>query len=93
MNQMKQYRTMGGGRSRPTNIIAFIVAIGLSAATAALKLTGVTSCSWWIVTLPMWGGVAVVWIIIAVAIIAASMAQKKNHSKGIEALCKHLRRK
>lgn len=48
-----------------------------------LKLTKTISWSWWLVTLPIWGGVALVSIFILIAIILEAIAIlfiKKNNT-------------
>ena len=41
----------------------------LGVAFVVLKLTGVITWSWWLVTLPFWGGLALLGVILAVALI------------------------
>lgn len=43
----------------------------------ALKLIGVINWSWWLVTLPLWGGIAVVIILVLIVFIAAAIVNKK----------------
>ncbi|MDY8046547.1 hypothetical protein UY416_09600 [Paenibacillus polymyxa] len=39
----------------------------------ALKLIGVINWSWWLVTLPLWGGIAVVVILVLIVYAAAAL--------------------
>ena len=43
----------------------------LGVAFVVLKLTGVINWSWWLVTLPFWGGLALVLLIVFILIIIA----------------------
>jgi hypothetical protein len=42
----------------------------------ALKLTGVIDWSWWLVTLPFWGGLAMVLILFLIVLMAASLRRR-----------------
>lgn len=46
----------------------------LGVAFVVLKLCGVIDWSWWWVTLPFWGGFAIVLVIMVVAVVAAANA-------------------
>ncbi|KAA8750173.1 hypothetical protein [Paenibacillus sp. UASWS1643] len=43
----------------------------------ALKLTGVITWSWWWVTLPFWGGIALLLVIIAIITLIALATDRK----------------
>jgi hypothetical protein len=42
-----------------------------------LKLCGVIQWSWWYVTLPFWGGFALLFVILLLCIIAQSLSKRK----------------
>jgi len=48
----------------------------LGVAFVVLKLTGVINWSWWLVTLPFWGGLALILAIAAIAIGIATIFSK-----------------
>jgi len=48
-----------------------------------LKLTGVVDWSWWIVTLPFWGGFAVVVLVVVSGVTALYIADEYKRKKGI----------
>jgi hypothetical protein len=60
--------------------IGFFTALGLIFIT--LKLVGVINWSWWVVTLPLWGGLALILLIALLyfifLIIAAAIKPKKR---------------
>lgn len=43
-----------------------------------LKLLGKISVSWWVVTVPLWGGVVLVFVIAFVALTIAAIAQARK---------------
>lgn len=49
----------------------------LGVAFVVLKLTGVITWSWWWVTLPFWGGLALLLVIIAILTLIALATDRK----------------
>ena len=58
------------------NGINFFTLLGLT--FIILKLTGVITWSWWFVTLPLWGGIAIYLLILAGIFIAATIKVLKE---------------
>lgn len=50
---------MSNNGNSGTNAMSFFW-VGLALVFITLKLTGVISWSWWVVTMPLWGGLALV---------------------------------
>ena len=62
------------------NPIASSIITGLlGIAFIVLKLTHVIDWSWWLVTLPFWGGVALLVVILLILIIISYFTRKKVH--------------
>lgn len=60
-------------KNNNSNGINFFTLLGLT--FIILKLTGVITWSWWFVTLPLWGGIAIYFLILGVIVIAALLKE------------------
>jgi hypothetical protein len=62
--------TKNSGVSRHTNSISTVGLLGVVFVT--LKLFGVINWSWWLVTLPFWGGLAILLFIFMIFVLIAA---------------------
>ena len=62
--------------NKKTNGIGFFTLLGLL--FIGLKLTNVITWSWWLVTLPIWGGAALILIFLLIFLLIAILATIAN---------------
>lgn len=64
---------MSNNNNQPTTVSLNVAGL-LGVAFVILKLCGVIDWSWWLVTLPFWGGLAIALVIFVILLVIAAFS-------------------
>ena len=67
--------------SKSSTTVSFPVIGILGIVFVTLKLCGVINWSWWLVTLPFWGGLALALIFLLIGVVAAALTVASDTAK------------